>query len=114
MGWKFYKNKFGGVYILSLILYMFFIKYIFDIKGIDISQFPKIVRTIKFLLDYIIAISVLGIVGYSLVVGVKDKDLKIKLGFYYTSIIVVSMPQLLKNILLYLKHLLLLYNLIKI
>ena len=92
-----YKNKFGGVYILSLILYMFFIKYIFDIKGIDISQFPKIVRTIKFLLDYIIAISVLGIVGYSLVVGVKDKDLKIKLGFYYTSIIVVSMPLIIIN-----------------
>ena len=92
-----YKNKFWGVYILSLILYMFFIKYIFDIKGIDILQFTKIVRTIKFLLDYIIAISVLGIVGYSLVVVVKNKDLKIKLCFYYISIIAVSMPLIIIN-----------------
>lgn len=76
---------------------MFLIKYIFDIKGIDISYFPKTVRTIKFLLDYIIAINVLGIVAYTIIVGVKDKDLKIKLIFYYISIIVVSMPLIIIN-----------------
>jgi len=89
--------KFFRLYTLILILYMFLIKYIFDIKGIDISYFPKTVRTIKFLLDYIIAINVLGIVAYTIIVGVKDKDLKIKLGFYYISIIVVSMPLIIIN-----------------
>lgn len=92
-----YKNKFLGLYTLNLILYMFLIKYIFDIKGIDISYFPKTVRTIKFLLDYIIAINVLGIVVYTIIVGIKDKDLKIKLIFYYVSIIVVSMPLIIIN-----------------
>lgn len=92
-----HKNKFFGLYTLLLILYIFFIKYIFDIKGIDILQFSKTVRRIKFLLDYIIAINVLGIVAYTIVVGIKEKALKIKLAFYYISIIVVSMPLIIIN-----------------
>lgn len=91
------KDKLIICSIFTSIVYIIFMKYIFSIKGVDIVQFPQLIRRIKYLLDYIITLNILTILIYSILRGVKDKNLKGKLCFYCISIAVVSMPLIIIN-----------------
>lgn len=88
------KNKIFIYCIPILIFYILFIKYTFGIKCIDIYQFSKIIRIIKYSLDCITTFNSMLILAYTIYKCIKDKDLKNKLWFYYISIIIVSMPMI--------------------
>lgn len=91
------KDKFIICSIFTSIVYMIILKYIFSIKSVDIEQLPQLIRRIKYILDYIITLNILTILMYTVLRGIRDKDLKKKLCFYCISIVVISIPLMIIN-----------------
>lgn len=86
------KNKFFIISISVSIIYMLFINFVFEIRGIDINQFPKMLRIIKYFLNCIFSINIIGTLIYTIFKFIEEKTLKNKLYFYCISIGIVSMP----------------------
>ncbi|MBU5337322.1 DUF6056 family protein [Intestinibacter bartlettii] len=86
------KNKFFIISIFVSIIYMLFINFVFEIMGIDINQFPRILRIIKYFLNCIFSINIISTLIYTIFKFIEEKTLKKKLYFYCISIVTVSMP----------------------